>query len=409
MNILNRIEDLLIAFLDLADFIRLYGERQTRRLLRFELQLSAAMIGLFIFGMIMGWQVLVVFSAFFTSILGLAIWKQTEIVLNGLSALSGIKLQVDNATLNKILKPITKPIELSQKVMDPVAEGMKRILMPLLTVTLGISFLASYIAIKGLDYFNLKDLMIYSMVILFLTIFFWAYIGTKRKIAGKLMFVWLLWLITSNYVWPIQCQELLETAENKTIGWAIGKASESRNEKIINITTNTPLYQYDHGNIKFLRTAGKDIKAKIIGRKKSPNTDETLYRVILPVQDGVYIAGEDVYVPARLTSTVARPSPLVQKTGQTSTLSPGFETMPVGVHSFTVNKTMTSWMKIPGNANWDLAAAKDGNWKLIPFKGEVVTYKADGEKYGDFPNQTMIFKIQTDEEMSFVLKVTPKV
>lgn len=303
MNILDWIVDyLLIPILDLADFIRLYGDRQTRRLLRTELYLSIAMLALFTLGLIIGWEVLVIFSAFFTSILGLFIWKQTEIALNVLSALSGIKLETDS----KILKPITKPVELAQKIFDPAIEGMKKILMPLLTTSLAISFLASYIAIKGLDYFNFKDLMIYSTIILFLAIYFWAYLEVKTKIAGKAMFVWLLWLIAAHYLWPIQFQALVETAENKTIGWVLEKSGQTRNKKMLDIATDTPLYEFNHGDIKLLRKTDKNMKVKILGRKKSPNTEETLYRVILPVQEGVYIGGEEVYVPAFMTSPTGK-------------------------------------------------------------------------------------------------------
>ncbi len=90
----------------------------------------------------------------------------------------------------------------------------------------------------------------------------------------------------------------------------------------------------------------------------------------------------------------------------TSSHSPGFETMPVGVHHFTVQKdTSTDWIKIPDNAYWDLFPVKDGNWKLINFQGKVVTYQEGEKKYADFPNQIYIFKIQTDEKMDFILKV----
>lgn len=408
MNILDRIVDMLITVLNLANLVRLYGERQTRRFLKFELQLSIAMICLFIFGMVMGWEVFVVFSAFFASILGLVIWKQTEIVSNALSALSGIKLEIDNVVAKVIFAPVTETIKVGQKLANPVAEGMKKLLMPLVTVSLAVSFVASYIALKGLDYFNLKDLMIYSTIILFLAIFFWAYLETKKKWAGKAMFIWLLWLVASNYLWPIQCQELLESAENYTISWAVNSAKESRQGKIINIAANTPLYQYDHGNIRFLKTADKNMGGKMIGRKKSPNSDETLYRVILPIQEGNYIGGEEVYVPARLTNPAGKSADWAKK----AVLAPpqsAFEIMPIGNHQFTVNKTMAGWMKIPGDASWDLAPVKNGNWKLITFEGEVVTYKAGGKKYANFPNQPMIFKVQTDEEMDFVLVVKPKV
>lgn len=104
--------------------------------------------------------------------------------------------------------------------------------------------------------------------------------------------------------------------------------------------------------------------------------------------------------------TPPKPPP-IQKLGKTLTLLPGVNTIPVGVHILSVKKTTTDWIKIPGLSYWDLSLLNKGDYKIITHEGQVITFNKDGNKYADFPNGISIFKIQTEDELDFILKVAP--
>ncbi len=88
---------------------------------------------------------------------------------------------------------------------------------------------------------------------------------------------------------------------------------------------------------------------------------------------------------------------------------PIFERVGVGRHIFTLNAgEKTAWKKIPPNMVWELYSLRKGDWDLIPFGGEIVSYKEGKSKYTDFGEMPMIFAVFAKEKMTFVLDVYPR-
>jgi hypothetical protein len=120
------------------------------------------------------------------------------------------------------------------------------------------------------------------------------------------------------------------------------------------ITNNTPLYNFSFGKFKKEKTTTQtEIMAKVIGRKNDPTSKEPMYEVILPVAENLYVGGENLYVPARLTKSAQRSIPA-------PTATPAVYNVPGKI----LNKTLQP------NEVYTIDELKEGqNWRYLSFNG----------------------------------------
>ncbi|MEI8175077.1 MAG: hypothetical protein WCG28_03960 [bacterium] len=201
---------------------------------------------------------------------------------------------------------------------------------------------------------------------------------------------------------------------NKKLEWANSmdkKSIQSEPESGIFATAKETASVYNDKNIviQTLRQGEIVMVIQLDGKKEENKEGMTKVRVSNENGD-FYTGGKIGWVASRLLEFKNQEE---KKAISTSIISqpiqPIIETMQIGIHQFAVKKTTTGWMKIPDNAVWDIASVENGNWKIITFDGQVITYKKEGNKYVNFPEQTSIFKIQTDEELNFIMSIKPRV
>lgn len=294
MDILRRIWDLVVTGWDIVitTWNLLCGTGlevnfQTRRFINTCLIILAINIGLFIVGFALGWSGPVILAAFISSLLVLIGWKASELAVKIISSLGG-------------------EVPVVGSVVKPTAEEMKKLLPPLVTVSLFLAFTASIVAIKGIGYFTYSDLLIWAGIILF-TAIFTVYINSKVKIVGWVMIIFLYYLLIGNYFWPIQVQGTLDWLERTTVKRAVVAGDATKDHELVAISNNTPLYKFSFGEFKKEKTTTQtEMVAKVVGRKNDPRTKEPMYEVILPVAENLYVGGEIFYVPARLTKLVQK-------------------------------------------------------------------------------------------------------
>lgn len=386
MNILRRLWDLVVTAWNLLCGTGLEANFQTRRFINTCLIILAINITLFIAGFTLGWSGPVIISAFTSSILVLIGWKASELAVKIISSLGGA-------------------VPVAGAAIKPAIEELKKLLPPLVTISLFLAFTASIVAIKGVGYFTYSDLLIWATVILFTAIFA-VYIGSKVKIAGWVMIGFLYYLLIGNYFWPIQVQGTLDWVERKTVKRAVVAGDATKDYELVAIANNTPLYSFSFGEFKKEKiTTQTEVVAKIIGRKDDPASEEPMYKVILPLAENLYVGGEIIYVPARLTKLVQKvappPGPATDK---------HLRVYGEGEHRFFLSQSEeTGWIKIPQCMYWELSSTKKGEFDLIKYGGKVISYSKEQEQYIDFPEQDILFKIHAKEHLGFILRVRPKV
>jgi len=88
---------------------------------------------------------------------------------------------------------------------------------------------------------------------------------------------------------------------------------------------------------------------------------------------------------------------------------PMFEPVGEGRYVFTLEAgEKTAWKKIRSDMVWELHSVKKGDWLLIPFGGEIISYQKTKSKYAEFGEMPMIFAVFAKEKLTFVLDVYPR-
>lgn len=300
MNILQRIWDLIVTAWALLCGVASYADRQSRAFIRTMLIIIGVEMGLLLIGFVLNLKGLIVFAAIVASLAVLIAWKFSDLAIRIIASAAG-------------------RIPIAKSVVPPATDELKKLLPPMVTISLFLAFIASIAAIKGPAYFTWSDLMIWTAVIL-TTEIFTLYINSKVKMVGWVMIGLMYYLLIGNYLWPIQAQGFVDWVERSTVKKSMVAMENTKDYELVVINNNTPLYELGWGG-KFSRakiTTAAETKAKLVGRKDDPTSKEPMYEVILPVQEGVYVGGETLYVPARLTM-------LAQKKAEASLL---YDTIP---------------------------------------------------------------------------------
>lgn len=287
MNILQRIWDLIVTAWALLCGVASYADRQSRAFIRTMLIVIGVEAGLLLIGFVLNLKGLIVFAAIVASLTVLIAWKFSDLAIRIIASAAG-------------------RIPIAKSVVPPATDELKKLLPPMVTISLFLAFIASIAAIKGPTYFTWTDLMIWTAVIL-TTEIFTLYINSKVKMVGWAMIAFMYYLLIGNYLWPVQAQGFVDWVERSTVRKSMVAMENTKDYELVFIPNNAPLYELGWRG-KFSRartTTATETKAKLVGRKDDSASKEPMYEVILPVQEGLYVGGKTLYVPARLTKPVA--------------------------------------------------------------------------------------------------------
>jgi len=390
MNILGVIFDYLVGIGYYIVGVSRHVYRANRRLAISLAVIMAIMLGSFVVGLILDQKFLVIISFMISTAVLILLYFAGNTAIRITTWIAGKSVAVKEAKL---------------------------FLRPIVVVSLAVTLMAIAAGTDSLDNFTITNFLVWGPFVTFLGIFFYVYLETKKKLAGWVMFFMAIYFIASNFIWPVHFQMASDYLYSSSMGRLIKLADDGKNGEIVIISKGTPLY-VDSKGIKFKNTAPKEVKAKVIGRKKTPSGNETLLKVMLS-EDGweeLFVAGKIRLVPARLTKFVQIASlSKSQKVYSTDLTMPIFKNYGFGLHAIVVEARGESLrIKIPPNARWEIAPIKQDqmkNWDLVPYGGEVVSFIKEKRKYVDYSDQDIIFSVVNKEEegsITFRLEITPR-
>ncbi|MFA5230677.1 MAG: hypothetical protein WC422_04960 [Candidatus Paceibacterota bacterium] len=258
---------------------------QIRRYIRIMVIIIAVEIISLIVGFIFNFKPLILFSGVTAGLLLLLCWKISEVAI-------------------RIIASFGSKLPLIKSAVAPITEELKKLLLPLITFSLFIAFIAAVITIKGPAQMTWTDLMAWTALII-PTVIFTIYIDSKKKIAGWAMIGCVYYLFFVNFFAPIQAQGIISWVERKTIGQSIDLMDQSKNYEMVVLKKDAPLYELNWWD-KFKKTGAikDEVVAKVVDRKNDPISKEPMYGVILPTAKDIYVGNETVYVPARMATTM---------------------------------------------------------------------------------------------------------
>ena len=340
-----------------------YADRQTRVFINAMLIIIGVEIGLLLIGFILNLKGLIVFAAIVASLAVLIAWKFSDLAVRFISAIAG-------------------RIPLARTLVPPATDELKKLLPPMVTISLFLAFIASIAAIKGPAYFTWSDLMIWTAVIL-TTEIFTLYINSKVKMVGWVMIGLMYYLLIGNYLWPIQAQGFVDWVERSTVRKSMVAMENTKDYELVVISNNVPLYELGWGG-KFSRvkiTTATETRAKLVGRKDDSTSKEPMYEVILPVQDGLYVGGKTLYVPARLTKPAAvkffSPTTAEASLPSREVAKPDYRVYQPGAYNILLKagEQTDHWIMFPEGRdnNSEFYSTKTSEYKLIFDNGDVFT------------------------------------
>lgn len=333
-HIVARIRGVLVTAWHILCGVTAEANFQTKRFINTCLIILLVNTGLFIIGFAFNWSGPIILAAFSSSIAVLICWKASELAVKIISSLGG-------------------EIPVVGSAVKLTAEELKKFLPPLLVASLMLAFVAGIVAIRGVGYYTYTDLLIWSTIVLFTAIFN-IYIDAKVKIVGWAMIGFLYYILIGNYMWPIQVQGTLDWIDRYTIRIAIVNTDGTKEDELVVIVNNTPLYNFGFGKFKKEKTTAQtETIAKVISRKNDPKSKEPMYQVVLPVAKDSYVGGEILYVPARLTK-------LVQREAAPTAATPAAYNVP--------GKTLA--ITLQPNEIYKVDELKEGqSWRYLSFSG----------------------------------------
>ena len=222
-----------------------------------------------VIGIVMGFENVVFVSSMLLSITLIVAFDVTRIGLN---------------ILNTILKPFS--ISLYQ---------LKKIILPIRTISLTVSFIAVVVAVRGLADFGWGSLMVIMSVGTFFIILnkYWP---ERRMIYECILTCSLILIVLVNYVFPVQLKAVIFWSERSTIETSQNIDGTISEGDLILLTKETVLYNENRQPIK---TIQNDLKAKITKTVTLGKSKENYYEVFLPNDKGDYTDDESYYFPVR--------------------------------------------------------------------------------------------------------------
>ena len=247
-------------------------------------------------GLIFNFQSLVVLCALLSGVGFFVFWKVPDMAIAFISHVVGSAPWIGSAISNSCTE-------------------LRRMIFPLLTTGMSCMFIGSMVAIRGAGYYNYNDFLISITVGTFVFMFLY-YIDSRSHWAGYIMMGVIVFTIITYRIAPIQVLALLDVIEGSSIKTGLQQEQESRADTLVKVNAGTPTFTFDFGSFKKSDPIRSEMVVKIKSRKDDPKSKESLYLVILPVSDGVYVNGDEVYIPSRslplMRSTVVEKKPEVK-------------------------------------------------------------------------------------------------
>ncbi|MFA4831588.1 MAG: hypothetical protein WC924_05965 [Candidatus Gracilibacteria bacterium] len=383
--------DLLIGAWALLSGVYHITNRELRRFIAVELILIGTCLTLILLGWLLKLQLMVIVGSYLAAIIFFVTFKLG-----------------DEAA--QIIGAVSSGVPLINRVAAPVSAEMRKLLRPLVFLSMTLAFVGATTSIIGVRHMTIQMVLVWTGVALFFSIFsVWA--GIVTKIPGYAMALVLAYLLFGRFLMPVQVGGMVNTANSWWTNSSLNKQFHAREAEIINIPINTPLYERSCGEFQMVRRSDekKTVKAKVIGQVKDDATGEELYQVVLQVESNIYVGGKQFYVPARRVEPT-KPSMKVAAVAKSN-----IQTYGPGTHTIELMAGERAGVRIAANCRWDLAVVGDDlkNLELIPFGNypngvKVITFQPENRTFARFPEQEAIFELLAKEDVSFVLKISKK-
>ena len=249
---------------------------------------SATALVFFFVGFAFNIEGFVVFGGVLAALTFFLTWKLTSI---GVGIITAIGRAVGKTPI--IGKTIETPI-------NALNEEIKKLLYPLIVVSLTCSFVAAVAAIRGPGCYTFHDMVIQSTMTLFMIIFIY-WLDAKTKLAGWVMILALGYFWILYYAFPIQAMSLVVMIDRYTINLALISNDGNKDNELVSIPSTTPLFEKSKGRFAEIKISNRsEVKAKVISQSKDSKSGEPMYFVVLPVSPNLYVGGKEVFVPVRM-------------------------------------------------------------------------------------------------------------
>lgn len=375
-------ENTIITVWTILGGIANIADQQIRNLMRIGIRILILELCLLAAGFILNFQGAIVLAAIMAAFVWLIGFKVISLGVDATAAMAA-GVPIIGARLSALTQPLFCEV--------------RKLLPPFITIAMTFSFIAVVIAIRGVGYYGLNDLMILVSLALFASIFS-SYIGKATKIPGWLMFGFVLYLLAGNYLFPVQVQGTMDWLEGWTIRRACTMSQDGMRNELAVLPDNCPLYKYQFGQFEVNdRTSNSPTTVKIIGRKNDPVSKEGMLQVILPVYNGVYIGGRTCYVPARITQPL--PTPKEEKKCEIERFDQiNLAKGEVKEYSLTPADG-SQWINVPAGVNANIHPANGVPYRLFFADGRTIDVTCGGKGVPrDYPSKFMIVNIGQQKE-----------
>lgn len=382
MNILNSIWNYIIGAWFILCGVTNNANRQLHNFVIAEIIVCSTILGLFIIGFATDCQVLVVLSGGLAAIVVFFSWKITSVGVGIISALA------------KIIGKTPIVGKAAEETIEATNEELRKLLYPMLIVSLACSFVAALAAIRGPGWYTWKDIMVQSTMLLFMIIFIY-WLDCKTKIAGWVMICVLCYFWLVYYCYPIQGIALVTKVDRCTVRLSILSSDGNKNDELVSIAANIPLFEKSKGKFTEVKITNRtNVMAKVISQSVDPKSREPMYFVVLPTAPNLYVGGMEVFVPARMVEITSNPKVEKNSTSTTITLdgSPVHLTLKAGEEWGTAT--------IPLGIQYDFFSCPSAKYKIVlPDKREF----QKGEPWPEF--RTFKIVALCDSEIDLKKKV----
>lgn len=358
------------------------ADQQIRYLMRAGIIVLTIEFCLLAIGYILDFQGLIVLAAIIPAIVWLIGFKVISLGVNATATtIAGIPL------IGARLSTLTEPLFCE----------VRKLLPPFITIAMAFSFIAVVIAIRGVGYYGLDEIMIFTSLALFLAIFA-SYIGKATKLPGWIMFIFVMYLFIGNYLLPIQVQGTMDWLEGVTIRRANSLSSDGMNGQLVVLPQNSPLYNLSFGSFRIARTSPSiTTSVKVVGRKNDPQSKEGMLEVIMPVSEGVYVGGQSYFVPARITQPLPKPPELAAKVEER------FETVNLSKGDIKSYKLAaydgTPWINTHTGMNYNVHPVHGRAYRMYFSDGRKIDVYAGGKGVPlDYPGKFKVINISNIDE-----------
>lgn len=324
-NILRAIGDMIqIAYLYISGFLMDLDtdiSEEVRRIARFLAWTSLVIIVLFLFAILIKWVFLAYIVSMAGGIIAVVCFAIPDALLSAFSGIFGSgeiakkiveekqKIEEEKAKKATLAEKVGDVVEKASGKINTVLMNLRKLLMPLLTVSLVCSFISTMLAIRGMDYFSWSNIAVWSAVGLFFIALdrVWP---NEKHVFKKILTAILVFEVFSYYLMPTIAIASTSYVERKVSSLAASINSTDIEDNIRDIPKGTCLYNED---MKLEKIVEVDTKGKVMDTKINSKTGEDVHKIILIDTNREYMNEKNIYfVTTRSVIKVRSVAPNVQ-------------------------------------------------------------------------------------------------